>query len=444
MRRPKPPRPQNPSCSAGGTTDIERTQRGVVVAPPSRNTDHSEPYTILHRGFDTINLSIKASLPEDLLRVLDEHKDRASTDGADALVTFNGLTFHLKGHGGHGYAFILSGGPDGANWSFKRPNPKDPWGVKVNVGSRFLATQGLGRAKAHIEDWMAAFGMRFGPSDVSFARVDFCVDILAPDFNLIPDQFVMHSSTGRRDYIAPDPMTVHVRSGRVTSVTVGSTRNRQVIIYDKRAEVIARNKAYWWSIWNHTVQRGPASYLSRDGHAPLSRKLALCPDPEQAAGNRVWRVEIRAGKDLMKDRWDIRTWEDLFNRYGDLFREAGEVVRYTDPASGDTNRARWPNHPLWEVAVAEANDDLTDMRSGADPNPMKQVQREDHIGLLIRNMTGTAISVAALQGVRGVDGLPAALDRIITVMQDRIAADSDHTAKILTRAQDRYVFLQDR
>jgi len=51
---------------------------------------------------------------------------------------------------------------------------------------------------------------------------------------------------------------------------------------------------------------------------------------------------MRAGKDLLKDRWNIRILADLFERYGDLIREACEVIRYTDP-DGDTNCARWPN-----------------------------------------------------------------------------------------------------
>ena len=34
---------------------------------------------------------------------------------------------------------------------------------------------------------------------------------------------------------------------------------------------------------------------------------------------------------------------DLFDRYGDLIRQMGEVIRYTDPEAGDSNRARWPN-----------------------------------------------------------------------------------------------------
>ena len=58
-----------------------------------------------------------------------------------------------------------------------------------------------------------------------------------------------------------------------------------------------------------------------------------------------------------------------------LCREAGQGVCCAEPDGGDPNRARRPNHPLWEIACAEMNCDLTEMQSGVDPNPMKEVRR---------------------------------------------------------------------
>lgn len=100
---------------------------------------------------------------------------------------------------------------------------------------------------------------------------------------------------------------------------------------------------------------------------------------------------MRAGKDLLKDRWGIRTWQQFFDRFGDLCREAGEVVRHVEPDGSDPNRARWPNHPIWDIVCAEMNDDLTEMRSGADPKPMKEVHGEEHIAMLFRNLLGSSI-----------------------------------------------------
>ena len=125
-----PIRPQNKSCPAGGTNHkkpkpkltTNRTQRGVVVAPPSGNTDTIPDMTILHKGFDTIALSIKAALTPEFHAYLESEQTRAKNDNAPVLCSYGGVDFHLKHHGGSGYQFLLDGGPDGASWAIKRPH----------------------------------------------------------------------------------------------------------------------------------------------------------------------------------------------------------------------------------------------------------------------------------------------------------------------------------
>jgi hypothetical protein len=87
----------------------------------------------------------------------------------------------------------------------------------------------------------------------------------------------------------------------------------------------------------------------------------------------------------------------LFDLFGDLVRQTGDTVRYTAP-NNDPNRSRWPNHPIWDAIIAEMTDDLLEMHSGANPNPIKEVHKETHISVLIRNILGTSISLAALNG----------------------------------------------
>ncbi|UXX82216.1 hypothetical protein [Roseovarius pelagicus] len=413
----------------------------MIEAPQSGNTD-PHGMTVLHRGFDTLALAVRANISAELFEYLQAEKDRADEERREVLIDYNGVKLHLKAYGGHGYHFIASGGPDGATWFFKKPNAKDDWGIRLSFGSSFMALNGLGRAKTHVEDTLQRLGVRFGPDDVSISRADFCVDIHAPGFVLNPEQFVMHSAADRRDHLVETEKSVNGKSGRVTSVTIGGSRNRQVIAYDKRAEVIAHSKTYWWDIWNHTLRNMDAGQprnvtLHRADTPPAS----LSPDPAHADANRVWRVEFRAGKDLLKDTWGIRTWQQFFDRFGDLCRQSGEVVRYTQPDPADSNRARWPNHPLWEIVCAEMNDDLVEMRSGADPHPMKEVHREEHISLIFRNVLGCSITLAALHG-RQQDELPGMFTDLAAQMQARVKADPGKTAKQLHAAKERYVFIQ--
>lgn len=442
-------RPQNTSYPAGGSHASsasrrlkgERLKRGVIVAPPSGNTETPENYTVLHRGFDTLALSIQANIGPELFEYLDAQKAIAEDEARDLLVRYRGMQFLLKPYGGHGYRFLLDGGPDGASWAFKKPNARDKWGIRLTFGSFFLATHGLGAAKAHCERVLERLDIRFGPDDVSISRADFCVDVLANGFVLHPDQMVMHSATGRRDHLTHEDMSVNGKSGWASSVTAGSITNRQVIIYNKRAEVIAHGKSHWWDIWNHTLRSGigntNAPYTLHKGHVPGP----LTPDKTQAAQNQVWRVEFRAGKTLLKDRWGIRTWQQFFDQFGDLCRSSGERVRYTEPDANDTNRSRWPNHPLWEVVCAEMNDDLTEMRSGADPNPMKEVHRTEHVASLLKQVTGTCITMAALEGWEHTE-LPAAFNSIAERMTDAVNDNPERAAKQLQDAKDRYVFMR--
>jgi hypothetical protein len=270
---------------------------------------------------------------------------------------------------------------------FKKPNAKDPWGVRVSFGSDFLSTGGVGAAKAHLEWVTRHMGMSYVSTDVSIGRVDYCLDILAPNLVLDPDSFVMSARTSRKDHHDLHNLSAHGTSGKISSITVGSISNRQVIIYDKRAEVIVRNKHQWWLIWQDTLDR-------MLDHRQITTPIKL--DPSDAGQSRVIRVEFRAGKTALKERWNITTWEDFFDRFGDLCRQTGESIRYCQPNLSDTKRARWPNHPLWEIACAEMNDDLFDMRSGVDPDVIKEVHKETHISLVLRNIIGCSLTHAAL------------------------------------------------
>jgi hypothetical protein len=400
--------------------------------------------SVLHSGFDTLALAVEANIGPELFDYLEVEKERADKERRDVLIAYHGIRMHLKPHGGNGYRFILNGGPDGATWFFKKPNSKDAWGIRLSFGSYFMAMHGIHAAKVHCEFVLEAFGIRHEPSKFSISRVDFCVDILADNFMLSPESFVIHSKTNWRDFVQSDEMSSNGSSGRTTSVTIGKVRNRQVIIYDKTSEIIAKSNQHWWEIWSNRLHDNYVNCMSFPKNASQYHTANKANFLKQYIKSnkhiRVWRIEFRAGKDLLKDRWGIRTWEQLFAQFGDLCREASEVVRYTEPTSNDANRARWPNHPLWETACAEMNGDLMEMRSGADPNPMKEVHREQHISLLVRNVLGTATTVAALKG-QDVEDLPNSFASLAAEMSEIVLSNTEKSRKQLQNAKDRYFFI---
>lgn len=424
MNGPAPtPRPQNQSCPAGGAIAGDAAQRGVIVAPPSGNTDHGNggQMRILHQGFDRLEVAIEANVTHKTADLMQAAKDQAEEAGHAVPFTHGGADLDIQPHGGGGYRYLLRGGTLDASFAIKKPNPRDAWGIRVMIGSELLATQGLGHARAYIAKTLARLGVQFGAHQVSIGRADYCVDVLAPGFELIPDRFVMHSHASRADHM--EHMRSHGKSGRYSSVTVGKNPGRQVIIYDKRAEVIAKRKPIWWDIWN----------------ANLAREGALLLDPQDRSAQ-VWRIEVRAGKACLKDRWAIRQWAEFDALFGDVVAEALDKVRYCSPARGDANRARWGLDPIWALVRDAMGDDLLDMRSHVDPDHVRYVERDAHTRLIFAQLLGLATTHAALEGVTA-QGLPAHASGLGAALREAVESAPEPTAKRLDDAKARYRFL---
>ena len=337
---------------------------------------------VLHRGFDGLDVSFQAQIDTDLEKKLEVAKEAAADAKENQLIEHRGVPMHVGESGAKGgYRYRCDTGPFGATWFFKRPNPRDPWGIRVSVKSLPLAVYGLGQVRANLYAFLDALGIKTAPQGVSIGRVDYAVDILAPGFVLDADCFVMHARATRADRGLETEIERYGRSTRLTSVTAGKMPGRQVQLYDKRDEVISKRKVHWWEIWN--------AARTNAGNLPL--------DPADRANSTVWRIEFRAGKDHLKDRWQIRNWADLDNRLGDLMAKSANAVRYCIPTS-DSNRSRWPDDPIWQIARREVTADLFEMRSHADPDRVREVLRSEHRRMLQAQILGLTISAAVTDG----------------------------------------------
>ena len=342
---------------------------------------------LIRIGFDGLDISYKLTISEDLAEKLEEQ--RAIAEAPDhylGLLQRNGITLivHATGAKG-GYAFRCDtgrGSPFGENWFFKRPNGRaDDWGVRVSCRALPLALYGLTKVRKMIEATLSALGMAYEPGMESIARVDLACDIFAPDFVADRDNFVAHAQTTISE-ISTDLMQVVGRSGRVETITIGKNPQRQVVLYDKRAEVIATRKPYWWPIWD--------AALAAQGLAPL--------DPTDRAKSAVWRVEIRAYKRHLKDKWGVTTWGDLREKLPEILHYSLCDVRYTHPTS-DTNRARWPDHPLWSIAHDAFAQDMEDLASMADRAEIDRMIELKSDEALCSQIAGYIISRAGLKNV---------------------------------------------
>ncbi len=336
-------------------------------------------FKLLHAGFDTIDLAIQGSLPPKILDQLRAARDEAATQQEPSLCHLADGKFaaHVSSHGAKGgYAFQLSTGPTGANWMIKDSSDPNHWNIFVSPRSAMLLTNGYAETFRIIEQTINDLGGKV--IGVSLNRADFAMDFQTFGFELEIDRFVTHARCklkphwSKTDQAKDTDQPRSVLNGRrVESVTIGSMPGRQIIVYDKRTEAIARHKPHWFEVWG----------VHRDH-----------PDLE------VWRVEVRVGKDHLKDAYNIRTLEDFENNIGDVIVNSLDRIRYLASGQTDSNISRQTLHPLWEAAQATAERDLLDLRSGLTPDQVRSIEREKAADNYLKQVFGNAVGCAVAQG----------------------------------------------
>lgn len=381
-----------------------------------------------YRNFDGLDVTFQGRIPQAFVDVLETAKAEAQNSRRAVLVEWQGEDMHVAESGAKGgYAYRCDTGPTGATWFFSRNQIATNWNIRVSARSNALAAVGLGGVRAEFHRFLAAIGAEV--RDAAISRVDYCMDFLADEietttgepFRLDPDAFVMHSHSSRADHIENDSAKVQGVSGRCTSVTCGGMPRRQIIVYDKSREIRTQHKPEWWSHWNAARTR---QWLS-----PLTGK------------ERVWRVELRAGKDHLKERWGIRSWADLDDKLGDLFIRTLEDIRYTEPNPTDTERFRWPNHPLWNAVTETVRYDLGEMMTGAEPGVVKEVKRaqlRETIGAQMKGLSATYSVAAGLE--LDADILST---EVATLLRTHVRTNPDKFEASRAKSARKYRFLDD-
>ena len=377
---------------------------------------------ILHAGFDGLKFTIQTDIPPTFREKLAEAKAHAVETNADCLLEICGVSLAVRRSGGS--AFSAHTGEYGAEWYFLDPEnrPQNTPGITVDFRAFLLATGGLAAAQAHFETHMAAFGIRYVEPQLRVSRVDFAIDILAPWFE--PDREALVAPAGTRiaEYTGIAETETQSIGARVTGLRAGAVSNRQLAIYDKRAEVIAKRKMGWLEIWNTTRLQ--------------NRQPPLClKDPDHS---RVWRFEMRLGAKQLRNRWQMRSWADLHAKIGDAFAEFTTRIRYTIPQH-DTNRARWPAHELWQAVTDTSQQALAPMRSNAEPTLVKEANRAAYVDMLEGQLLGLATTLAAANGLSETR-FPAFLQALPRTLAARSQSHPAPLAERLAKAAGRVVF----
>ena len=337
-------------------------------------------FDLVHAGFDTMDIAFSGALPQEALSVLEKAREVAQERQAKELVSIGpgNLAMHVAGHVMKGgYAYVTDTGPLGAVWRFKKNADPTQWNIFASPRATMLLAYGFKGTRERLLAELKAMGAMV--TDHSINRVDFAMDFRTQGFKLHMDQFVAHSHCKitphwekKETFTDRNQPTAVIRGRQFESATIGRQPGRQIIVYDKRREAIEHQKPFWFAAWG------------------IDRK-----DPTAE----VWRVEVRAGKKELKDKYRISRFEDLEAGIGDVMVNALQEVRYLADRQRDSNVSRQALHPLWLAAQAAVANKLTDYRSGLTPNQVIEIERtvarDRYAGLV----TGNAIGLAVADGL---------------------------------------------
>lgn len=361
------------------------------------------PFEIIYSGYDGLDLSYRTFLPDHILHILSAAKSEASKTHRSVAAHIGGVECVVSSSGAvGGYQFNVDTGPLGVTWLIKDAERSDPWGCRASIKSLPLALFGAEEMKRRCDEFLLALGAQLRPMDCRVSRVDFAIDMVLPGFTLEPNNFVCHSKSKKTDYRQIET----TRAGDVISgIRIGKMPNLQLAVYDKRQDIIAKKKAYWWDIWSQHAGR------------------------EIAHDQIVWRFELRAGRKAIDSYFNSTSWELISHCFGNLFRNIASRIRMVQPCS-DTNRSRWPDDKIWTACRELIAAIPPHSPTALDPKAILERLEDERRIQLANQYFGLETSLAASVGY-DADEFNEFLKRIAEVRDERLKVSGKNFQNIL-------------
>lgn len=375
---------------------------------------------ILHSGFDGLKFTLQSDISPELRTELAAAKGHAKKTHSDCILVFGKITLNVTNKGTRG--FTAHTGDHGAIWLFQDPEDRIPNNPAITIDFRAfgLATGGLEGAERHFRDCMDAFGIKYVETQLRVARADFAVDYLAPWFEPSRECLVVPPGTKMTEYTGIDETETMSSGARVTGLRAGAVANRQLAIYNKRTEIIQKNKLGWLPIWN--------AALKAKGKPPL--------DLNDRNASQDWRFELRLGAKQLRNRFELRNWQDISNAIGDAFTDSLGRIRYCIPTA-DRNRARWPTHELWQQFESVIGTDLLQNCAGVLPSDVIHANKMAKMRELDAQLAGLFINRAAISGV-SADGLEEFMESHTEALMRQIKEHPVQLEERIAKVEARY------
>lgn len=342
-------------------------------------------YRILHQGVDTLDIAFQGAFPHATLEKLEAAAEEARSanrqqpfalgpKAVPVLVAPNGMS--------GGFRYVFSTGPTGAIFAVKANANLEEWNLFVSIRALRLLTLGYADTKAWLHQILADMG--FIITGLSVNRIDFAVDILAPDFKLDIANFVTPGQAKARPYWSKEQLLNNdghqpkavIRGREFESVTIGTMPNRQLIVYDKRRAAIDLRQPYWFEVWG----------IDKD-------------DP----GARVWRVEMRAGRDALAKLMMKRSYEAVEHHLTSYLVKAAMDIRLVIDKGTQKNVTRTEIHPLWRTLVAALCELPTNPKPPMPEARALEIIRGQKQDMALKQGFGNLLNYFALEGVAPVE-----------------------------------------
>jgi hypothetical protein len=346
-------------------------------------------YRLLLTGLDTVQACYYlrrthgAALDFEALTVAKERL-RASRSRDVAIVNLGAIDFGLRPNGsGSGYPLVL----DCPDWTMECGEFNSP-SFFVTFRSQALWHKGAAALHDQFLTWAESVGLQIIRPE-SLSRVDFTFDYWLPAVDFDEDSVVSLSAKDR----------LYRENRKVQTLTFGKG-DVVLRIYDKIAEIAEKSDKVWFfDLWG--------------------------------VKDNVWRIEWQVRKDVLR-RFGVRTFQDLFDGQGDVLRYLATEHDSLRIHSEDSNRSRWPIHPLWSDLIVRIEAfDCHGIHRDLDPEAVLS-QRLAQIGVAVY---GYSKRVAAIMGVQtgeeyvGLSQALRRLDDLVKRVYEPLSWDADVRAR---------------
>lgn len=176
----------------------------------------------------------------------------------------------------------------------------------------------------------------------------------------------------------------------------------------------------WLTIWN----------------AALEAKAKPRIDLTDRMTSQVWRFEMRLGSKQLRNRFEMRSWQDVRDTIGDAFADSLKRMRYCIPTA-DSNRARWPTHELWRQFDAVISNELLQNCAGVLPSDVIYANRAAKMRELDALLSGTLITRAAISDV-SADEFEEFMESHVEALMRLVGDHSVSVEERITKSRGRY------